>query len=105
MIAFSVSNRTREIGIRAAMGARKKDVMALVLRQGGLLCGMGCALGLVLALPLPRLFAALFGGIALQGPLIPICAAVAVVVVSFFAIYIPARRATKVDPMIALRYE
>jgi putative ABC transport system permease protein len=105
VIAYSVNQRTREIGIRVALGAQKKDVLGLVLRQGGLLAAIGCAIGFALALPLPRLFGAILNGIAPQGPVVAIAVALIVAAVSLFATYIPARRAAKVDPMVALRYE
>jgi putative ABC transport system permease protein len=105
VIACSVSQRTRELGIRLALGAQKKDVLGLVLRQGGLLTGIGCAVGLALALPLPHLFAGLFPEFPLQGPEVAVAVAFVIAVVSLLATYIPARRATKVDPMVALRYE
>ena len=105
VIAYSISQRTREIGIRTALGARKKDVLGLVLRQGGLLIAAGCAVGLGLALPLPRVLAGIFEGMPLQGPLVPVVAGLTVAVVSLVATYIPARRAMKIDPMVALRYE
>jgi predicted permease len=107
VIAYSVAQRTHEIGIRIALGAQKKDVFGLVLRQGGLLAGIGCGAGVLLALPLPRVFAAMFDGFgfAPQSPLLPVGVALVVAIVSVLATYIPARRATKVDPMVALRHE
>jgi putative ABC transport system permease protein len=105
VVSYSVNQRTREIGIRMALGGQKKDVLGLVLRQGGLLTGIGCAIGIVLAFPLPRLFAGMFNGFAHQGPLVSIVVPFLVGVVSLLATYIPARRAAKVDPMVALRYE
>ncbi len=105
VIAFSVAQRTREIGIRMALGAQKADVLGLVLRQGGLLAGIGCAIGILLAFPLPRLFSAMFYGFSTQGPLVAIAVAFIVAAASLLACYIPARRAAKVDPMEALRYE
>jgi putative ABC transport system permease protein len=105
VIAYSVSQRTREIGIRIALGAETKDVLRLVFRQGGLLAGIGCAVGLALALPLPRVFMALFDGFVPQGPLIAIAVFFIVAGVCLGAIYIPGRRAANVDPMVALRYE
>lgn len=105
VIAYSVTQRTREIGIRVALGAQKNDVLRLVLRQGGLLTAIGCAIGFLLALPLPHLFSGLFGGFAPQGPSVAIAVAIIVALVSLLATYIPARRAAKVDPMAALRYE
>lgn len=106
VIAWSVSQRTREIGIRIAMGAHRKDVLRLVMRQGGLLTAIGGALGLAMALPLPRVFGAIFEGyMHAQGPLVAFVVTATVALVSLLATYIPARRAMKVDPMVALRYE
>ncbi|HET9176763.1 MAG TPA: ABC transporter permease [Terriglobia bacterium] len=105
VVAYSVNQRTREIGIRMALGAQKKQVLGLVLRQGNLLTGIGCAIGIVLTLPLPRLFAGMFNGFADHGPLVLIIVPFLVGTVSLLATYIPARRATKVDPMVALRHE
>ncbi len=105
VIAYSVSQRTREIGIRTALGARRKDVLALVLRQGGWLVGAGCTLGLGLAMPLPHMFGAIFEGFAPQKPLMPLVAGLTIAFVSLLATYVPARRAAKVDPIVALRYE
>ncbi len=105
VVAYSIGQRTREIGIRMALGAEKKDVLGLVLRQGGWLAGIGCAIGLALALPLPRVFAGMFEGFPSQGPLVAITATSLIAVVSLLATYVPARRATKVDPMVSLRHE
>jgi putative ABC transport system permease protein len=105
VMASSVVQRTREMGIRVALGAQGKDVLGLVLREGGLLTGIGCAIGLLLALPLPRLFSGLFNGFAMQGPLIGIAAALTVAFVSLLATYIPAYRAANLPPMAALRHE
>jgi putative ABC transport system permease protein len=105
IVAHTIGQRTREIGIRMALGAEKKDVLRLVLRQEGYLTGIGCAVGLALALPLPRLFTGMFEGFPSQGPLVAITATSLIAVVSLLATYIPARRATRVDPMVSLRYE
>jgi predicted permease len=105
VIAYSVSRRTHEIGIRMALGAQKGDVLRLVLRQGGLLTLIGCGIGLALGLPLPKLFGAIFNGFGPQGPWIPISVGLVVGAVSLLATYIPARRAASVDPLTALRYE
>jgi predicted permease len=105
VIAYSVSQRTHEIGIRMALGAQKSDVLRLVLYQGGLLTLIGCGIGLVLALPLPKVFGAVFSGFAPQGPVAAIWVFIIVAATSLLATYIPAYRATKVDPMVALRYE
>jgi predicted permease len=105
VIAYSVAQRTHEIGIRIALGAQKRDVLGLVLRQGGLLTGIGCGIGILLAIPLPHVFAGLFNGFAPQGPLAPLGVALVVALVSLLATYLPARRAAKVDPIVALRIE
>ena len=105
VVAYSVSQRTREIGVRVALGAGKKDVLALVLRQGGLLAGVGCTLGMLLAMPMPRVLSNVVGNALEQGPFVPITVTFIVAIVALLACYIPARRATRVDPMVALRYE
>lgn len=106
VVAYSVSQRTREIGVRVALGARRKDVLGLVLRQGGLLTLIGSAIGALLAISMPRVLSAIFDDrIAAQGPLVAITATVIVALVALPACYVPARRAIRVDPMIALRYE
>jgi putative ABC transport system permease protein len=105
VIAFSVAQRTREIGIRVALGAQRKDVLDLLLRQGAALAAVGCGVGVLLALPLPHVFSSLFSGFAPQGPLTAVAATIVVAMVSLSATYIPARRAAKVDPMVALRCE
>jgi putative ABC transport system permease protein len=105
VIAYSVAQRTREIGIRIALGAKKKDVLRIVLREGGLLIGIGCVIGIVPALLLPKLLSGLLGGFALQGPIAIFAAAALVAITSYLATYIPARRAMRLDPMQALRTE
>ncbi|HET7214922.1 MAG TPA: ABC transporter permease [Terriglobia bacterium] len=105
VIAYSVSRRTHEIGIRTALGAQKSDVLQMILKQGGLLTLVGCAIGISLSFPLPKLFAGMYGSGFTGGQGALAVAAAAVALVSIVATYIPARRATKVDPMVALRYE
>lgn len=105
VIAYSVAQRTREIGIRVALGAKRRDVLRLVLREGGVLTGIGCVIGIVPALLLPKLLSGVLGGFALQGPLAVVAAAVMVAITSYLATYIPARRAMRLDPMQALRTE
>jgi predicted permease len=105
VVAYSVSQRTREIGVRVALGAERKDVLGLVLRQGGLLTGVGCAIGVLLAMPMPRVFSNILNGIDAEGPIVAISVAFIVAIVALLACYIPARRAMRVDPMVALRYE
>jgi predicted permease len=105
VIACSVSQRTREIGIRFALGARREDVLGLVLRQGTLLAEIGCAIGFLVALPMPSIFSAMLSGFPGQGPLVALAVTPIVAIISLLATYIPARRAMRVDPMVALRHE
>jgi putative ABC transport system permease protein len=105
VIAYSVTQRTREIGIRVALGAHKGNVLILVLRQGVMLSAIGCTIGLLLALPLPRVFSAVFNSFAPQGPMVAMAVGLIVPTVSMLATFIPARRAASLDPMQALRSE
>jgi predicted permease len=105
VIAYSVVRRVREIGIRMALGASGSDVMRLVIGRGLLLLGIGIAIGIAGALALTRSLASFLYGIRPTDPLTFAAVVVILASVAFLASYIPARRATKVDPMIALRYE
>jgi putative ABC transport system permease protein len=105
VIAYSVTQRTREIGIRVALGAHKGNVLSLVLRQGAMLSAIGCTIGLLLAFPLPRVFSTIFNSFAPQGPMVAIAVGLIVPAVSMLATFIPARRAASLDPMQALRTE
>jgi putative ABC transport system permease protein len=105
VMAYSVSQRTREIGVRVAMGARPQDVLRLVVGQSLRLAALGIAIGLPAALALGRAMAgALFGVVALE-PLTFIGFTLLLAGVALLASYLPARRATKVDPMTVLRTE
>ncbi len=105
VISYLVSQRTREIGVRVALGARRGDVMRLILGDGARLASFGVAIGLAASLALTRLLAKMLFGIRATDPLTLAAVTIILGVVAFLAIYIPARRATRVDPMIALRYE
>jgi predicted permease len=105
VISYSVAQRTHEIGIRVALGARPSDVQRLVLTQGMRLTAVGLAIGLVASLLLTRLVTNLLFGVKAADPFTYGSIAALVLIVAFLACYIPARRATKVDPLIALRYE
>lgn len=110
-IAYGVGQRTREIGIRLALGANKQDILRLVIRQGMRRVIFGLSLGLVLALALTRvLTSSMFGidllfGVSANDPLTYALVGALLTLVTLLACYLPARRATRVDPMVALRYE
>jgi predicted permease len=103
LIAYSVGQRTHEIGIRMALGARDPDVLRMVLREGLTMAAIGAAVGLALALPLPKVFDAMFYGLHLREPRLYLIVPVAILVTAALAAYVPARRASSVDPMVALR--
>jgi predicted permease len=105
LVAYSVGQRTHEIGIRMALGARSPDVLRMVLWEGTKMTAIGGAIGLTMALPLPKIFDAIFYGLHLREPRLYIIVPMAILAVAILATYIPARRATRVDPMVALRYD
>ncbi len=105
LISYAVSQRTREIGIRMALGAQARDALWLALRQGLWLVLIGVAIGLLASLLLTRLMKALLFNISSTDPLTFAGVALLLALVALLACWIPARRATKVDPMIALRRE
>jgi predicted permease len=103
LIAYSVGQRTHEIGIRVALGAGRKQVLRMVLLEGLKMTAIGAAIGLAVALPLPKVFAAMFTGLPFSEPRLYLIVPLAIMAVSTLATYIPARRAASVDPTIALR--
>jgi putative ABC transport system permease protein len=105
VLAYDVTQRQREIGVRMALGARSNNIIALILQQGIALTALGCAAGTIAALALAHLIASQLYGISALDPLTFIVAVTVLLAVSLLACWLPARRATKVDPMVALRAE
>ena len=105
VMAFSISQRTREIGIRIALGAHSRDVLRLILRQGARLALTGSIIGVVCAFFLRRIMASFLFGLSANDPLVLSIVPCIMVLLILLACWLPARRATKIDPMVALRYE
>ena len=105
VMSYSVSQRTREMGIRIAIGALPADVLRLILRQGARAAILGIAIGIAAALALTRLMASLLFGVSATDPMTFVAVATLLTVVALAASYIPARRAMRVGPMVALRHE
>jgi ABC-type antimicrobial peptide transport system permease subunit len=105
LISYSVAQRTREIGIRMALGAQREDILKLTIRQGVIAAIVGVAVGLVLGLLLTRVMSSVLYGATNADWLTFVVVSMLLLCVALIASYIPARKATQVDPMIALRNE
>jgi len=105
VLSYSVTQRTSEIGIRMALGAQSQQVLKLVLRQGMVLAGIGVLVGVAIALPITRFASTLLYGVSVWDPVTYIAITLLLMAVAFFACYLPARRATRIDPLVALRFE
>jgi len=105
VISYSVSRRTHEFGVRVALGAQQTDVLKMVLRQGLVFAVLGVGVGLAGGFALTRLISNLLFRVSANDPVTFASVAAVIIAVAFVACYIPARRATKVDPLVALRNE
>src|ERR1700687_2459980 len=105
VISYLVGQRTHEIGIRMALGAKQSDVLGLVLREGLRMTALGVAIGLLAAAGLTRLMASMLFGVTATDPLTFLAVGMILATAALAACYVPARRAMKVDPILALRYE
>jgi putative ABC transport system permease protein len=105
VLSYTVSQRRREIGIRLALGAQRENVLGMVLGSGARMALIGVAIGVVTALGLTRWMSSLLFGVSAHDPLTFALVALLLFAVALAACWIPARRATRVDPMVALRYE
>jgi putative ABC transport system permease protein len=105
VMAYTVSRQTQEIGIRMALGARRADVLGMVVRMGLGLVAIGVVLGFLASLAATRVIASQLSGVSPRDPLALVMAVGVMILAGVAACYFPARRATRVDPMVALRYE
>lgn len=105
IMAYNVARRVNEIGIRMALGAQTGQILTMILREGVLLAIGGIILGIAATLPLTRLVTAMLYGVSPNDPLTLIAAAVILFVIALLAAFIPARRASRIEPTIALRHE
>jgi putative ABC transport system permease protein len=105
VISYSVAQRTQEIGIRAALGATEARLLQLVLSRGVVLTFVGLVVGILGSLGLTRLMASLLYGVGARDPATMLLVGALLALVAVIACYVPARRATKIDPLLAVRYE
>jgi len=105
LLSYEVARRTREIGIRTALGAQRRDIFRLVLRQGLTLTIFGVIVGIAAAIGVTRYLGSLLYGVAATDPLTFVTIAFTLIAVALLACYIPSQRATRVDPIVALRYD
>jgi ABC-type antimicrobial peptide transport system permease subunit len=103
LLAYMVGQRSRDIGIRMALGARREDILRMFLRRGVVLAGVGVVIGLVFAASAAFLMASLLYGVRPHDPTVFLIVPLLLFTVAVLASYLPARRATKVDPLLALR--
>jgi len=105
VMSYSVTQRTQELGVRMALGAQRRDIFSLVLKQGIILALIGVGIGVAGAIGLSKVLGSVLYGISATDPLTFISVALIMIVVALVACFFPARKATKVDPLTAMRYE
>jgi putative ABC transport system permease protein len=105
VMSFLVAQRTHEFGIRMALGAQTKDILGLVVRQGMKLVAVGVLIGLAASLVVTRVMSSMLFGVGARDPVTLIAVSLVLGLVALIACLVPARRATRVDPVVALRYE